>query len=297
MELHQLRYFVAVARTGNFSRAAEQCFVSQPSLSQQISKLERHLRQQLFERRSQGVTLTDAGRTLLAKATAILAAVDDAERELRESDGLSNGRLSVGAIPTVAPYLLPFALDRFLSRHPDVELSVREDYTRNLVAAATAGELDLALIALPVEEEQLQVEPLFTEELLLALPPRHQLGSRSRITAADLREERFIVLHEMHCLGEQVLSFCSGSGCQPRIVCRSAQITTIQSLIALNQGISLLPEMVRRLDQTDGTIYRSLDEQPVRTIAVLWNRGRYHGPLAECFVADLRAVCRDLPRG
>jgi len=296
MELHQLRYFVAVARAGNFSRAAEQCFISQPSLSQQISKLERHLRQPLFERRSQGVTLTDAGRRLLEKATAILAAVDDTERELREADGLSGGRLSVGAIPTVAPYLLPFALDRFLSRHPDVELNVREDYTRNLVAATAAGELDLALAALLIEDERLQVEPLLTEPLLLALPPRHRLGSRPRVTAADLQEERFIVLHEMHCLGEQVLSFCSKSGCQPRIVCRSAQITTIQSLIALNQGISLLPEMVRRLDPSETSHYRSLEEQPTRTIVALWHRSRYHGQLADRFLADLRAVCDELSR-
>src|SRR6516225_8255402 len=130
MEMHQLRYFAAVARTGGFSRAAEQCHVSQPSLSQQIQKLERGLGQRLFDRLGRRVVLTDAGRLLLDRALAILAAAEDAERRLRDGDDGRGGRLAVGAIPTIAPYLLPGVLGRFLRRQPRAELVIHEDVTR-----------------------------------------------------------------------------------------------------------------------------------------------------------------------
>src|SRR5215213_5742762 len=155
MELHQLRYFVAVAQSASFSRAAERCAVSQPSLSQQIGKLERNLKQRLFDRLGRRVVLTDAGRLLLDRAAAILAAVDDAERWIRDADNLEAGQLTVGAIPTISPYLLPRALEQFGRRHPHVEVTVHEDVTRQLLAAILVGDLDLALVALPIEDPRL----------------------------------------------------------------------------------------------------------------------------------------------
>src|SRR6266542_2686972 len=153
MELHQLRYFAAIARTGSFSRAAEHCHVSQPSLSQQIAKLEKQLDQRLFDRLGRRVLLTDAGRLLLERAEAILTAVADAERRLRDAGNQDGGRLAVGAIPTIAPYLLPRALQRFVRRHPNVELTVEEDVTQHLLETTAAGELDLAVLALPLDDE------------------------------------------------------------------------------------------------------------------------------------------------
>jgi len=288
MEMHQLRYFVAVAQTGSFSRAAERCHVSQPSLSQQIQKLERGLKQQLLERLGRRVVLTDAGRLLLDRAMVILAAVEDAERRLQDDDE-KGGRLAVGAIPTIAPYLLPPVLRRFLQRHPNVDLMVHEDVTSQLQAAVGTGDLDLALVALPMNDERLHVEPLFSEPLLLALARGHRLAGRRKITVDDLREERFILLTEMHCLGEQVLSFCNAHGCQPWIACKSAQITTVQSLIAMNQGISLLPAMAQRVDRDPKRVYRTLaGDEPRRTIAVISRLHGYHSPTAERFLAKLR---------
>jgi LysR family hydrogen peroxide-inducible transcriptional activator len=292
MELHQLRYFVAVAQVGNFSRAAERCHVSQPSLSQQILKLERRLGQPLFSRLGRRAVLTDAGRMLLDRAMSILATVDDAERRLRAGDQIDKGRLAIGAIPTIAPYLLPPTLQAFVKRCPQVELIVREDVTQHLISAVVEGELDLALVALPVADEHLQAEPLFSEPLLLTLPPRHELASRRRVTVQDLAGERFILLGEMHCLGEQVLNFCRAHECQPQIACRSAQIATIQSLIALGQGISILPEMARTADRTGKLVYRALTDGPRRTVAVICHRHYYHSPLAEEFLADLRHWAR-----
>jgi LysR family hydrogen peroxide-inducible transcriptional activator len=295
MELHQLRYFVAVAQIGNFSRAAKRCHVSQPSLSQQILKLERRLGQPLLNRLGRRVVLTDAGRLLLERAQAILAAVDEAERRLMDSDGLEAGRLAVGAIPTIAPYLLPLALEGFTQRHPNIELTVQEDVTRNLVAAVVEGELDLALVALPIADKHVEVEPILTEPLFAALPREHPLTRRRSITIQDLGAEPFILLNEMHCLGEQVISLCRAHDCQPKIACRSAQIATIQALIGLGHGVSLLPDMARRVDHSNRIVYRSLaKEEPQRTIAAIWHRQHYHCPSAKHFLAGLHELAVEL---
>jgi LysR family hydrogen peroxide-inducible transcriptional activator len=158
------------------------------------------------------------------------------------------------------------------------------------------GELDLALVALPVAEEHLQAEALLTEPLLVAMPPGHPLTRRRKIQIRDLSAERFILLNEMHCLGEQALSLCRAHDCQPKIACRSAQIATVQALIALGHGISLLPEMARRADQSKRLVYRSLaDEGSCRTIAAVWHRQSYHSPAAKCFLDSLRHEIHKLP--
>jgi LysR family hydrogen peroxide-inducible transcriptional activator len=258
-------------------------------LSQQISKLEKHLRQRLFDRLGRRIVLTSAGRLLLERATLIVTAVEEAQRRLRDADHYESGRLAVGAIPTVAPYLLPPVLEHFLRRYPQVELTVHEDVTSNLVAAALAGELDLALVALPLEEQHLAAEPLLTEPLLLAMPSAHRLCKRRRLTIDMLRAERFILLNEMHCLGEQIISFCRANDCQPQIACRSAQISTVQALIALGQGVSLLPAMARCTKRQDDIVYRQLaNGKPNRTIGAVWHRQRYQGHVAENFLACLR---------
>jgi LysR family hydrogen peroxide-inducible transcriptional activator len=294
MEIHQLRYFVAVAEAQSFTRAAERCLVSQPSLSQQISKLEDSLNQRLFNRLGRRVEMTDAGRLLLERASAILAAVDETRRRLRDADAAEGGRLTVGVLPTIAPFLLPPAMKRFLRPGSSVEVTIHEDVTAQLLAAAASGDLDLAVVALPINDERLAMEELFTEPLFLVLPPTHRLVRKRHIRLDDVRDERFIVLNDMHCLGKQVLSFCRTNGCEPKIACRSAQISTIQSLIALDQGISLLPAMARRADRGKQRVYcRLAGEQPKRTIGVVWHRHRYHSHAAERFLAALRQLAAE----
>lgn len=291
MELHQLRYFVSVARLGNFSRAAEQCHVSQPSLSQQIQKLERRLGQRLLDRLGKRAVVTEAGRALFDRAVGILAAVDDAEREVKDFDQ-EKGRLAVGAIPTIAPYLLPDTVRDFAGRYPLVDLILHEDLTGHLLAAAVAGELDMAVLAMPVADERLHKEVLFSEPLLLALPKGHRLCGKRKITLADVREERFVVLDEMHCLGEQILHFCRAEGCQ-RLICRSSQLSTVLALVELGQGISLVPRMARPVRQKAGAVvFRKLAEgEPTRTIAAVWHKDRYHGKAGERFLQILREHC------
>lgn len=297
MELHQLRYFATVARTGSFSRAAELCAVSQPSLSQQIQKLERQIGRPLFDRLQRKVILTETGRMLLERATLILEAVEETEKKLKDFDDLESGQLAIGALPTIAPYVLPVVLQGFLKRCPHVELNIREDLTRGLIDAVVRGELDLALVALPLEDDRLEVQPLHTEPLLLTVPRGHPLARKKVVSMADVAQERFILLHEMHCLGEQVLSFCRGQHCT-RIACVSTQLSTVQSLIALGQGISILPAMARRSDSSPSRIYRELaDTRPTRTIVAIWHRHRYHTQAAEQFltqVRDLASLWRSL---
>jgi LysR family hydrogen peroxide-inducible transcriptional activator len=293
MEMHQLHYFVAVAQASSFSRAAEACHVSQPSLSQQIAKLETEVGQRLLDRLGRRVQLTDAGRQLLDSALAILAMAEDAKRRMKDDGNLAGCRLAVGAIPTIAPYLLPIVLSHFEKRNAGVEITIHEDVTRQLIGAVRAGEIDLAVMALPVEDEHLEVETLCTEPLLLALPRGHRLIRKKQIAMEDLREERFLVLTEMHCLGEQVLSYCRTHECQPRIACRSAQIATMQALIERGLGVTLLPEMTTRNAAGKGIVYRRLTGPgPSRTIAVIWHKHRYHSVAATRFLEALRGVGR-----
>ncbi|HEV3303445.1 MAG TPA: LysR family transcriptional regulator [Planctomycetaceae bacterium] len=288
MELHQLRYFVAVAQLENFTRAAQKCFVAQPSLSQQIIKLERECGGPLFDRSGRKVRLTDRGRTLFDRAIEILAAVEGAKRALTE-DG-DAGQVTVGAIPTIAPYLLPPLLKRFLRDYPKTELTVSENLTEYTIQACLEGDVDVGVLALPISEDQLEIEPLLTEELLLAMAAGHPLATRRRVSMQDVSLERFVLLSETHCLGRQVVSFCKDQSCQPAISCRSAQLLTVQELVAAGNGVSLIPQMAVNADHSRQTKYRSLTgEKPTRTIAMIWRKNRYHGPAVERFVAALRA--------
>ncbi len=187
MEIHQLKYFVAVAETGSFTRAAEREGITQPTLSEQILRLEskKHgLNRRLFDRLGRKVVLTDAGQELLQHAQRILAAVKEAERSVRDS--AEGGTLRVGAIPTIAPFLLPGMVTRFRKDHPTVQLQLKEDLTERLLADLLSGELDVALMALPIRDERLHVEKLFTEPLVVALPAKHRLATKTEEKLGDV---------------------------------------------------------------------------------------------------------------
>lgn len=289
MELHQLRYFVAVAELGHFTRAAERCFVSQPSLSQQILKLERELKYPLFDRAGRKVKLTEAGRVLYDSARCVLAAVDEAEARVRNLGG-NGGTIHVGAIPTIAPYLFPPLLKRFAADHPKAEVSLHEDLTARTLEACLGGDLDLAVVALPVDDGRLHAEPLFHDELLAALPPGHALAKKKRLALADLAGEPFVLLSDTHCLGEQAYALCSQSDFHPPVRCASAQLLTVQELVALGHGVSLVPRLAADADRAGLCVYRPLaGEPPTRTIAVVWRKDRYQGRTVRALIDALRA--------
>ena len=290
MEMHQLRYVVAVARTRNFTRAAEQCHVSQPSLSQQVQKLEEELGERLFDRMKREAKLTPHGEAFLGHAVRILEEMEAARREAIDAHGLLRGTLTLGVLPTIAPYLLPEVLAEFTKKFPGVEIVVQEDTTARLLKLANAYEIDFALASRPIHDERLEVKDLFSEELLLALPPGHRLTRKRTVSAADLETERLIVMKEGHCLGDQVLGFCGRGDLRPVISFRSAQLETIQSLVHAGLGISLIPAMAAQLDRADTPVYRPLQApRPARKITTIWPKQRPPGRAANEFLKMLSA--------
>lgn len=275
MEVHQLRYVVAVAQAGNFSRAAEHCHISQPSLSQQIQKLENELGERLFDRMKRTAKLTPSGEAFLRHAVRILDELEAARREAAEAKDLLRGTVALGALPTIAPYLLPGVLAKFGRKFSGVEVIVQEDTTAQLMKLLLACEIDFAIASQPIRDERMEVVELFSEELLLAMPPGHPLARKRTVSMSDLENEKFIVMKEGHCLGDQVLGFCNRRDLQPGISFRSAQLETIQALVRSGLGLSLIPVMAAQSNRSDAPEYRSVQPpRPSRKIVAVWPRQR-----------------------
>jgi LysR family transcriptional regulator, hydrogen peroxide-inducible genes activator len=275
MEMHQLRYFVAVARTGTFSRAADECHVAQPSLSQQVQKLESEVGERLFERTRRRAILTPAGALFLPHALSILETAEQGRQEIREMSGEVRGKILLGALPTIAPYFLPEIIRLFQEKYRGVELILNEETTLQLLRGLEENELDLALISDSTPNPRIRIENLFSEELLLCLPAGHALVHQRVVVAADLQQEKFILMQEGHCLGAQAQRFCQTKGLRPQISCRSAQIATVLAMVQAGLGISLIPEMARQQGPDAGVVYRSLDgTRPRRRLALAMSRQR-----------------------
>jgi len=293
MELSQLRYVLAVAEAGNFTRAAARANIAQPSLSQQIIKLERELGHKLFHRLGRKAVLTEAGAAFLERARRILFEVEDATKELGDSPTFER-RITVGAIPTLAPYLLPTLIARCRKRHPNLQVNIREDFKATLVGEMLDGELDLALVTLPIEEASIQVEVLWKESLLLVIAKDHPLALKQKVTGADLANETFILLGSSSSLAAQVRRFCGDHHFEPRMGSRCAQVATVKALVATGAGISILPEGARSDADRESLAYVTLsDSEPTREIAVLKHMQRYQSRGAEQFLALVREGPRE----
>ncbi len=288
MELSQLKYVVGVAETGNFTRAASRLHVAQPSLSQQIIKLERELGHKLFHRLGRKAVLTEAGIAFLDRARRILFEVEDATKELEDSASFER-RITVGAISTVAPYLLPSIISTCRERYPNIQVNIREDFKANLVRALLDGELDLALAAPPITESNILVEVLWKESLILAVAKNHPLALKPTVTAGDLMDQSFILLGSLSSLTAEVRRFCGDHHFEPRIGSRCSQVATVKALVGLGEGISILPEGARSPEDEKTLSYVTLqDAKPMREIAVLRHMQRYQSRGAEQFLTLLR---------
>lgn len=287
LELSQLRYFLKVAERLNFTRAAEDLQISQPALSRAIGKLEEELGQPLLERQPRRLSLTEAGKLLHDRADRILALVENTKAEIR--DDTSSGSLRVGAIPTIAPYFLPGLLQEFTRACPSASVVVQEDITERTLKQCADGEIDLALVALPIVARYVEVEELFEEELLLVLPPEHPLTTKKRIRVSDVEPFPFVLLDEAHCLTGNIESFCHQKSFRPVAVERTSQLTTVQELVSLDHGVSMIPAMARVVDESHRRVYRSLSgTKPMRKIALVWNPYRFQSKLLERFKQHVR---------
>ena len=287
MELHQLRYFCAIVDSGSFSRAARLVHVSQPSLSQQIRKLEDELGARLFDRLGRNVRLTQLGHTFLPRARAVLRELEAARSDVDEQKDSLGGAITIGVIPTVAPYLLPPHLAAFSRQFPDTQLTVVEEITPVLLERLRAATIDLAILALPIRGHEFETFPILAERLFAALPKQHHLGRRHSLSLKDLRSEPFLLLRDGHCFRDTALSACDRARLHPRIVFESGQFSSLLSMVEVGMGVSIVPGMA--IDKKCRCSYvRLADEHAVRTIGVARLRGRSCSRAQTAFLARLR---------
>ena len=262
--------------------------IAQPSLSQQIIKLEKELGHKLFHRLGRRAVLTEAGKVFLERARRILFEVEDATKELGDSPTLER-EITVGAIPTLAPYLLPGLIAQCRERFPYLQVNIREDFKTTLIRELREGDLDLAIVALPAEDPMIQAETLWKESLLLAVASKHPLASKQKVTGADLASETFILLGTSSSLSDQVKRFCGEHHFEPRIGSQCAQVATVKALVAIGAGISILPSGAKSAEDKDSLTFISLaDSEPIREIAVLRHMQRYQSRGAGQFLSLLR---------
>src|SRR6266702_2537387 len=296
MEIHQLRYFVAVADEGNFSRAAAKVRVAQPSVSEQIRKLEAEIGQPLFDRLPRSVVLTEAGRCLLDYARQILASIGDARRCVDELKGKVAGDVAVGAIPTIAPYVLPELVVTFQKHYPDGTLHVVEDVTAVIARRVEAGELDVALASTCQRSPTLRVQLVGNEPLLALVPEGHSLAKQTLITLDDLKSQRFLLLHEMHCLSQQVNHLLESRRLRPEIALAGSQLTTIANMVAAEIGISIVPQMMVKHQAIPGCVSLPFAPPvPERELNLLYNPLRFQSKAAAAFRQEAAAAfsCQD----
>ncbi len=294
MELFQLRYFMAVAECGNFTRASERLNISQPSLSQQIKNLETELGHKFFHRLGRRAVPTEAGLIFIERVRRILLAVEDASKELRDSPTLER-RIKVGSVPTLAPFLLPLVLDRCRTLHPNLQVHIHEDFRPDLVRCVAEGDLDLAIIPQPVKDPRLSVEVLYSEPLLLVVGKGHPLVAKPAIEARDLANENFVLLGHSSTLSIEIERFCGDHDFVPKLGHRCSQVSTVKTLVALGLGISILPRIAIRPDDRESLVYREIgDRVPTREVLIIRHQLRYQTKGTELFLQVLRAVVAEL---
>ncbi len=291
MEIYQLRYFIAVAETGNFTKAAARANISQPSLSQQILNLEDELGQKLFHRLGRKVSLTDAGHLLLQRANEIVAEADNTIRELKEDPSMGY-RVSVGAIQSVSHFFLPAVVAHCRANNIRIKLRSREDFRGPIIQSVLDGEVDWGVVSLPVAEPSIEVVPLFKEPLLLAIGGPHPLAEKAKITFADLRDQNFILMGNASSLTAQIVQrFSREYDFEPSITHRCAQLATVKTLTAMGLGVSLLPRSARTANDPAGLLYRRVDGSDLsREIALIRHRRRHLSKGARLFSEAAQAV-------
>ncbi|MEM9399315.1 MAG: LysR family transcriptional regulator [Verrucomicrobiota bacterium] len=276
MEFHRIRYFLELARSGNFSKAADRSNVSQPSLSQQISKLEDEVGGSLFLRGRDGVTLSELGKEFLPYAKAIMAEIESTRDFIDRSGKGIQGPIRIGAIPTIAPYLLPDILKRITKRYPEAHYELVEDTTKSLIERLRNGGIDFALMSPPTKiDGDADHHLLMRDELLLTLPQRHSLCRLKQIELKQLKSERLVLLQDAHCLSRQSESYCKASGIKADVTIQSSQIDTLLGMVELGLGFTFIPQMAVDFHEHRKVVYRSLAKKPYfREIHLYWMRRR-----------------------
>ncbi|WP_019640081.1 LysR family transcriptional regulator [Paenibacillus fonticola] len=297
MELRQLQYTLQIAEERNFSRAADKLHIAQPSLSQQLSKLEKELGVKLFQRNTSTVELTYAGASFIKHARKIMDAVEQLRQEMDDISQLRAGRVVIGSMPITGSHLLPYVLPAFKEAYPDIQVNLLEDTSLNLEKLTAGGGTDLSLLSLPLQEPSLTYEPIGEEIIDLAVPPHHPLADPNRrpsggIELSQLKDEQFIVLKKGQGFRKIMIDLCRDAGFEPDIVFESNNIETVQSLVAAGMGVTLVPRFIARAKRSELIpVYAPLaDPVPSRTLVIAYRKGRYLSKAAEAFIETFRAT-------
>jgi len=297
MTLQELRYLVALADHGHFGRAAEACFITQSTLSTQIKKLEDFLGVTLFDRSLKRVTPTPIGKEILQAARNIVEEAERIRELAKHAQNPMTRTLHLGVIPTLGPYYLPHALTLAHKKHPGLRLLLREEMTPQILEHLVDGKLDAGLLALPVGDEALRVEPLFYEPFYAALPAGHALAKRAVLKVADIMSEKLLLLDEGHCLRDQALDVC-GAGTAAREEVRATSLETLRQMVGMGLGLTLLPALAvdaaPRVGKKAVEIRPFKSPPPGRTIGLVWRR---RAPFPETFERLAATLKAGLPAG
>ncbi len=296
LTLRQLRYFDALAREAHFGRAAEACAISQPALSMQVRELEESLGIDLLERGPRQIRLTRFGEEFAGRARDILRSVDELADLARSARDRLVGRLRIGIIPTVAPYLLPAIIGELTRTHAEIEIHIRETVTPKLIQELAEGRLDTAIVALPISESSLVEVPLFTERFVLVRPADDE--GKPVPDREALREMRLLLLEEGHCFRDQALAFCNMGPSKPRELLEGSSLSTLVQMVGAGIGVTLLPEMALHVETRSAavSVARFRDPEPMRTIGMVWRKSN---PLSKQLadVAEVVRLAAEMARG
>ena len=273
MNIRALQYFVKLADLRHFSKAADACFVSQPTLSTQIRKLEEELGVQLVERSPKNIMLTPVGEEIADRARLVLSDIDQIRAVARRSGNPAEGTIRLGLFPTLAPYLLPHVVPGVRKRYPKLKLQLSEEKTEDVLTMLRQGELDAGILALPINEDGLHKEVLFEEPFVMALPANHPLAERKSIRLGDLEGTELLLLEEGHCLREHALEVCALAGAHERVDFHATSMETLRQMVAAEVGVTLMPLLAVKppIASTTNVVIRPFAKPPpARTIAMVW---------------------------
>lgn len=271
MNLRDFTYLVAVAEHRHFGKAADACFVSQPALSMQLQKLESTLDVQLFERTNKTVRITQVGEEMVLRAKKVLREVAEMKDVAKAHHDPLAGDFRLGAFPTLAPYYLPKIVPVIHRRLPKLNLLLVEEKTQSLLEMLKSGALEAALIALPIDEDDLITKPLFNDPFLLAVPKGHALSAKKTVSINDIRREGLLLLEEGHCLRSQALEVCDLIGSTEQKGFRATSLETLRQMVVAGVGITLIPQLTMRPDKN--IIYLPFSgKPPARTIGLVWRK-------------------------
>ena len=272
MNIRDLRYFLAVAELQHFGQAAEKCCISQPTLSGQIKKLEEELGVTLLERTNRRVMVTEIGEQVARSARRILREVDTIHDVARSSHDPMSGRFRLGAFPTLSTYIFPSLVPKIRQALPDLRLILIEEKTAILLDKLKQGDIDAALLALPVRDDYLVSQPLFDDEFLLAVPPEHPLASRKSVDQKALKNHRLLLLEEGHCLRDQALEVCQLNGISEEQDFRATGLETLRQMVKAGSGITFMPTIAVQQDEAGIHYVPFTRPAPVRTIGMVWRK-------------------------